>query len=69
MATDIRTKEEIQSDLNRARREFIFAKEAKEENAAYEWKQEISALAKELEEASIERPFTAYEEEYGDYPI
>lgn len=69
MATDIRTKEEIQEELNRARREYIFAMEAKEENAAYEWKQEIGALVKELEEVSIERPFTAYEDEYGDYPI
>lgn len=69
MATDIRTKEEINEDLARARREYIFAMEAKEENAAYEWKQEIGALAKELEEATIERPFTAYEDEYGDYPI
>ena len=69
MATNTRTKEDIQADLNRARREYIFAMEAKEENAAYEWKQEIGALAKELEEATIERPFTAYEDEYGDYPI
>lgn len=69
MATDIRSNEDIQSDLNRARREYIFALEAKEETAAYEWKQEISALAQELEEATIERPFTAHEDEYGDYPI
>lgn len=69
MATDTRTKEEIQTELATARREYIFAMEAKEEDRAYEWKQEIGALAKELEEATIERPFTAYEDEYGDYPI
>jgi hypothetical protein len=69
MAQDIRTKEDIQTELGKARREYIFALEAKEEDIAYEWKQEIGVLAKELEEATIERPFTAYEEEYGDYPI
>jgi hypothetical protein len=69
MATDFRTKDEIQEELNRARREYIFALEAGEDNAAYEWKQEISMLAKELVEASIDRPFTAYEDTYGDYPL
>ncbi len=67
MAT--RTVEDIKSELGKAHREYIFALEANEDDRAYEWKQEIGFLAKELEETTIERPFSAYENEYGDYPI
>lgn len=60
---------QLEKELAYARNELIKAQEAENEDAEYEWKQEVSMLAKELVEARIERPFTAYEDEYGDYPI
>lgn len=61
--------EELQSELINARLELNKAIDAGNEDAEYEWKQEVSQLAKELVEARIERPFNEYENEYGDYPI
>ena len=60
---------ELRQQLANARQELFKAQDAGNEDAAYEWQQEVSMLAKEVTEASIERPFTAYENEYGDYPI
>lgn len=61
--------EELREELVNARRELTKAQEAGNEDAAYEWQQEVTQLAKEVTEASIERPFTAYEDQYGDYPL
>lgn len=61
--------EAISIELAEAHRQAALAAEAGMDNEAYEWRQEASMLAKELVEARIDRPFTAYEDEYGDYPI
>lgn len=61
--------EELQAELANARAELFKAQDAGNEDAEYEWGQEVKMLAKEVVEASISRPFTAYEDEYGDYPI
>lgn len=60
---------EIEAELTNARSELFKAQDGGNEDAAYEWQQEVSMLAKELVEARIDRPFTAYEDEYGDYPL
>jgi hypothetical protein len=60
---------ELEAELSNARNELFKAQDAGNGDAVYEWKQEVSSLAKELVEARIDRPFTAYEDEYGDYPL
>ena len=60
---------EIEVELVKARAELFKAQDAGNEDAEYEWKQEVSALAKELVAVRIDRPFTNYENEYGDYPL
>lgn len=59
--------EDISNELAAARNELFKAQDAENEDAIYEWSQEVSALAKELDLARIDRPFTAYEDTYGDY--
>lgn len=59
----------IEAHLSNARNELFKAQDAGNEDAEYEWAQEVSSLAKELVEERIDRPFTAYEDEYGDYPL
>lgn len=61
--------EELEGMLNRAHAEVQAAEEAGNELAAYEWRQEAASLAKELTEERIDRPFTEYENLYGDYPF
>ena len=61
--------EDIQKDLAECRRQLILAIDDEREDLQAYWQQEVSMLAKELVAAQIERPFTAYENEYGDYPI
>jgi hypothetical protein len=60
---------ELEAELVNARQELFKAQDAGNEDAEYEWQQEVSMLAKELVEARIDRPFTNYENEYGDYPL
>jgi hypothetical protein len=60
---------ELEAELTNARNELFKAQDAGNEDAEYEWQQEVTILAKELVEARIDRPFTAYEDEYGDYPL
>lgn len=61
--------EELSTELAEAHRQAALAQEAGMDNEAYEWRQEASMLAKELVETRIDRPFSAYEDEYGDYPL
>lgn len=60
---------ELEAELVDAHQELSNAQDAGNEDAEYEWQQEVSRLAKELVEARIDRPFTNYENEYGDYPL
>jgi hypothetical protein len=61
--------EELEGMLNRAHAEAEVAEALGNDLAAYEWRQEAASLAKELTEERIDRPFTNYEDLYGDYPI
>jgi hypothetical protein len=61
--------EELQLKLAIAHAELIKAQDAEDADAIYDWQQEVSALVKLVVQESISRPFTAYENEYGDYPI
>ena len=61
--------EELEQELAAARNELFKAQDAEDDDAIYEWSQEVSMLAKELVNAKIDRPFNAYEDTYGDYPI
>lgn len=69
MTTKDQRIEEISNELAAARNELFKAQDADNQDAIYEWSQEVSMLAKELTEARIDRPFSAYEDMYGDYPI
>lgn len=60
---------DLKAELAEAHRQAALAQEAGQELEAYEWRQEATYLAKELVELTIERPFTEYENEYGDYPL
>lgn len=61
--------EDLKAQLATAHLELGKAQDAENEDAIYEWKQEVSALAKEVDQAQITRPFNAYEDKYGDYPF
>lgn len=58
---------ELEDQIATAHNQAAMAADAGEECAAYEWRQEASALAQELMEARIVRPFDNYADLYGDY--
>jgi len=60
---------DLQNQIEEAHRQADLAREAGEENHEYQWRQEATALVGQLEIERIDRPFTAYEEMYGDYPF
>lgn len=60
---------EIQELLANAHREIALAEAEGMEDEAYQWRQEASHLARELAELRIHRPFTEFENEFGDYPL
>jgi hypothetical protein len=61
--------EELEELIEQAHRERELAEAEGMEDEAYQWRQEASHLARELADERIQRPFTAYENEFGDYPI
>lgn len=58
---------ELEDQISEAHRQAALAADAGEDCTAYEWRQEASALAQELVEARIVRPFDNYADLYGDY--
>lgn len=61
--------EELEAALSHAHEQAAIEQEAGDEYEAYAWRQEARAIAQQLDSERIERPFTAYENEYGDYSI
>lgn len=59
--------QELRDQIEEAHVQAALAADAGEEVAEYEWRQEARALAGQLELETIERPFDAYADMYGDY--